>query len=150
MSVPSLVPRVANANLDTKNPDARLSRTPPTSTLDDRDVTPFPERPTTGLRYRIETLLGLTGWKMSKYRCSWRECLFSWLDCLWRPHALLMYICKTLSLCLDRTLFRVASPDRADHFFSKSTDVGVTFGFGIGINVSLSPSSRFAPLEPSS
>ncbi|GAA5996418.1 hypothetical protein JCM5350_005464, partial [Sporobolomyces pararoseus] len=75
-------------------------------TMYDRDVVPIPERPTTGLRYRIETLLGITGWKMSQYRCSWKECLFSWIDVLWRPHALLMYIY-----------------------------VGVTFGFGIGINV---------------
>ncbi|GAA5850501.1 hypothetical protein JCM5353_004758 [Sporobolomyces roseus] len=75
-------------------------------TMYDRDVVPFPKRPTTGLRYRIETLLGITGWKMAEYRCSWGECLTSWLDVLWRPHALLMYIY-----------------------------VGVTFGFGIGINV---------------
>lgn len=33
---------------------------------DDRDVVPFPERPTTGLRYRIETLIGITGVKMAK------------------------------------------------------------------------------------
>ncbi|GAA6061104.1 hypothetical protein JCM10212_006135 [Sporobolomyces blumeae] len=75
-------------------------------TMYDRDVVPFPQRPTTGLRYRIETLLGITGLKMSKYRCSWTECLTSWMDVLWRPHALLIYIY-----------------------------VGVTFGFGIGINV---------------
>jgi len=63
-----------------------------TLSTDDRDVVPFPKRPTTGLRYRIETLLGITGWKMAEYRCSWGECLTSWLDVLWRPHALLMYI----------------------------------------------------------
>ncbi|GAA5894805.1 uncharacterized protein JCM6883_002215 [Sporobolomyces salmoneus] len=75
-------------------------------TMYDREVTPIPERPTTGIRYRIETLVGITGVKMAKYRCSWKECLFSWVDVLWRPSALIMYIY-----------------------------VGVTFGFGIGINV---------------
>ncbi|KAM0745607.1 MFS general substrate transporter [Meredithblackwellia eburnea MCA 4105] len=75
-------------------------------TMYDRDVVPFPERPTTGLRYRIETLLGITGLKMSKYRCSWWEAISSMFDLVWRPHMLLMLIY-----------------------------VGVTFGFGIGINV---------------
>lgn len=36
-------------------------------TMYDRDVVPFPERPTTGLRYRVETLIGITGVKMAKY-----------------------------------------------------------------------------------
>ncbi|GAA6008592.1 hypothetical protein JCM11491_003359 [Sporobolomyces phaffii] len=75
-------------------------------TMYDRDVVPFPQRPTEGLRYRIETLVGITGWKMARYRCSWKECFTSWLDVLWRPHALLMYLY-----------------------------IGVVFGFGIGINV---------------
>jgi len=83
-------------------------------TMYDRDVTPFPVRPTTGLRYRIETLLGITGWKMARYRCSWLECLTSWLDILWRPHALLMLIL-----------------------------VGVIFGFGIGAETFSSFSSSF-------
>ncbi|BGP37217.1 hypothetical protein JCM10449v2_001122 [Rhodotorula kratochvilovae] len=75
-------------------------------TMYDRDVVPFPERPTTGLRYRIETLIGITGWKMTAYRCTWWESLTSVFDLVWRPHMLLMLIY-----------------------------VGVTFGFGIGINV---------------
>ncbi|GAA5873270.1 hypothetical protein JCM16303_001076 [Sporobolomyces ruberrimus] len=75
-------------------------------TMYDRDIVPFPQRPTSGLRYRIETLVGITGVKMAKYRCSWMECVTSWISVLWRPHALLMYLY-----------------------------VGVTFGFGIGINV---------------
>ncbi|BGP13222.1 hypothetical protein JCM10213_005008 [Rhodosporidiobolus nylandii] len=75
-------------------------------TMYDRTVVPFPERPTTGLRYRIETFLGITGWKMRKYRCTWWESLTSVFDLMWRPHMLLMLIY-----------------------------VGVTFGFGIGINV---------------
>ncbi|GAA5966202.1 hypothetical protein JCM21900_003331 [Sporobolomyces salmonicolor] len=75
-------------------------------TMYDRDVVPFPERPTTGLRYRIETLLGITGLKMAKYRCSWWESLSSWVDILWRPHAILIIVYCAL-----------------------------VFGFSIGINV---------------
>ncbi|GAA6000919.1 hypothetical protein JCM10207_004719 [Rhodosporidiobolus poonsookiae] len=75
-------------------------------TMFDREVVPLPQRPTTGLRYRIETLVGITGIKMAKYRCSWGQSLFSLFDLVWRPHMLLMLIY-----------------------------VGVTFGFGIGINV---------------
>ncbi|KAL8283756.1 hypothetical protein RQP46_005551 [Phenoliferia psychrophenolica] len=75
-------------------------------TMYDRDVTPFPPRPTIGLRYRFETLVGITGMKMQKYRCSWWESVTSIFDLVWRPHLLLMLIY-----------------------------VGVTFGFGIGINV---------------
>ncbi|GAA6030002.1 hypothetical protein JCM8097_009209 [Rhodosporidiobolus ruineniae] len=75
-------------------------------TMYDRDITPIPPRPTTGLRYRIETLVGITGWKMRKYRCSWWESVSSVFDIVWRPHALLMLIY-----------------------------VGITFGYGIGINV---------------
>ncbi|GJN87833.1 hypothetical protein Rhopal_000788-T1 [Rhodotorula paludigena] len=75
-------------------------------TMYDREVVPFPERPTTGLRYRIETLLGITGVKMAKYRCTWWESISSVFDLVWRPHMLLMLIY-----------------------------VGITFGFGIGINV---------------
>ncbi|GAA5826175.1 hypothetical protein JCM11251_007194 [Rhodosporidiobolus azoricus] len=75
-------------------------------TMYDRDVVPFPQRPTTGLRYRIETLIGITGVKMVKYRCTWWQSISSVFDLVWRPHMLLMLIY-----------------------------VGVTFGFGIGINV---------------
>ncbi|KDQ22296.1 hypothetical protein PLEOSDRAFT_1023405, partial [Pleurotus ostreatus PC15] len=38
-------------------------------TIYDRTVVPIPSRrPTTGRRYRVETLVGITGVKMSKYR----------------------------------------------------------------------------------
>ena len=33
-------------------------------TMYDREVVPFPARPTTGMRYRVETLLGVTGVKV--------------------------------------------------------------------------------------
>ncbi|KAF7358629.1 MFS general substrate transporter [Mycena sanguinolenta] len=42
-------------------------------TMYDRTVRPIPERPSTPLRYRVETLVGITGFKMQKYRVSWTE-----------------------------------------------------------------------------
>ncbi|KAF8190668.1 MFS general substrate transporter [Mycena galopus ATCC 62051] len=61
-------------------------------TLYDRTLRPIPSRPTLGLRYRVETLLGATGWKMTKYRPGWYECVISPLRVAWRPHALLIMI----------------------------------------------------------
>lgn len=88
----------------------------------DRDVVPFPERPTQGLRYRIETLIGVTGVKMAKYRCSWGECVSSVFDLVWRPHMLLMLICE-LELYIRQCSVLLK--------FCLRADVGVTFGFGI-------------------
>jgi len=75
-------------------------------TMYDRTVKPIPARPTTGLRYRIESLIGLTGLKMAKYRISWTEAILSPFNVVWRPHI--------LSILLFEALL---------------------FGFGIGINV---------------
>ncbi|KAK0452396.1 major facilitator superfamily domain-containing protein [Armillaria borealis] len=75
-------------------------------TMYDRTVKPVPEPHTTGLRYRIETLVGITGIKMAKYRVSWTESILSPINVVWRPHL------------LGILLFE-----------------GILFGFGIGINV---------------
>ncbi|KAK0495897.1 major facilitator superfamily domain-containing protein [Armillaria luteobubalina] len=75
-------------------------------TMYDRTVKPIPEPPTSGLRYRIETLVGVTGIKMARYRVSWTESIFSPINVVWRPHL------------LGILLFE-----------------GTLFGFGIGINV---------------
>ncbi|BGP22109.1 mfs transporter [Rhodotorula toruloides] len=75
-------------------------------TMYDRDVVPFPERHATGLKYRIDTLIGITGWKMRKYRCTWWQSISSVFDIVWRPHVFLMLVF-----------------------------VGFLFGCGIGINV---------------
>lgn len=65
-------------------------------TMYDRDVVPFPERHATGLKYRIDTLIGITGWKMRKYRCTWWESISSVFDIVWRPHVFLMLVCEPL------------------------------------------------------
>ncbi|KZT22764.1 MFS general substrate transporter [Neolentinus lepideus HHB14362 ss-1] len=57
-------------------------------TLYDRSFKPVPPRPTAGVRYRTETLLGLTGLKMARYRPSVVSGLVSHLNVLWRPHLL--------------------------------------------------------------
>ena len=67
---------------------------------------PIP-RPESALRYRVETLIGITGARMSKYRDTWRTAVFSILNVVWRPHLLMIL------------LFEAA-----------------VFGFSIGINVS--------------
>jgi len=72
----------------------------------DRTLKPIPPRPTTGLRYRVETLIGITGIKMAKYRSSWSEVVFSPVKIVWRPHL------------LGALIFE-----------------GIFFGFSIGINV---------------
>ena len=68
---------------------------------------PIP-RPSSTLLYRFQTLVGLTGARMAKYRDTWREAVFSILDVAWRPHLLMILLFEAL-----------------------------VFGFSIGINVSL-------------
>ncbi|KAJ7054426.1 major facilitator superfamily domain-containing protein [Mycena amicta] len=76
------------------------------SSMYDRNVRPIPEPPTTGLRYRIETLIGVTGLKMQKYRVSWAEAIISPVNVVWRPHIFGLLLFEAM-----------------------------LFGFGIGINV---------------
>ena len=54
----------------------------------DRTLKPIPERPTMGLRYRVETLLGITGFKLAKHRISWTDAIMSQFQVVWRPHVL--------------------------------------------------------------
>ena len=51
------------------------------------DPKPIP-RPKSALRYRIETLIGITGVRMAKYRATWTEVVLSWFNLIWRPHLL--------------------------------------------------------------
>ncbi|CAK5272184.1 unnamed protein product [Mycena citricolor] len=74
-------------------------------TIYDRTVKPIPERPTSGSRYHVETLLGITGLKMQKHRVSWKETILSPFAVVWRPHILGLLVFEAL-----------------------------LFGFGIGIN----------------
>ncbi|PFH48084.1 hypothetical protein AMATHDRAFT_6124 [Amanita thiersii Skay4041] len=75
-------------------------------TMYDRTVRPIPEPPTGGLRVRIESLIGITGYKMAKYRLSWKQAIWSPFDVVWRPHIIGLLVFE-----------------------------GIFFGFSIGINV---------------
>lgn len=58
-------------------------------TLYDRTVKPVPEPDMKNyLRYRIESLVGITGWKMAKYRMSLKEAFIAPFKVVWRPHLL--------------------------------------------------------------
>ncbi|KAF7430350.1 hypothetical protein PC9H_006055 [Pleurotus ostreatus] len=65
-------------------------------TIYDRTVVPIPSRPTTGPRYRVETLVGITGVKMSKYRASWSQTILSPFNVLWRPHLISILIFEAM------------------------------------------------------
>jgi len=72
----------------------------------DRGLKPLPPRPFSGLKYRINTLIGVTGFLMAKYRMPLWEAIKSPFIVVTRPHLFLMLIYE-----------------------------GVLFGFGIGVNV---------------
>ncbi|KAF9003398.1 MFS general substrate transporter [Cyathus striatus] len=65
-------------------------------TMYDRTVKPIPEPTTTGLRYKIETLIGITGHKMSKYRMPWKQSIFSIFNVVWRPHLLMILLFEAM------------------------------------------------------
>ncbi|KAF9254339.1 MFS general substrate transporter [Marasmius fiardii PR-910] len=76
-------------------------------TMYDRHIDPVPEPAARGgIRYRIESLVGITGIKMAKYRSSWRETIWSPFNIVWRPHLLGILVFEAM-----------------------------VFGFSIGINV---------------
>jgi MFS family permease len=69
---------------------ALLTHTSFASRIYDRTVKPIPERSSSGLRYRIETLVGITGGRMAKFRIPWKVSILSPLDVLWRPHLMMI------------------------------------------------------------
>jgi len=56
----------------------------------ERHLKPVPKPTKSGSRIyrRFAELVGITGVKMSKYRCSWREAIFLPFNILWRPQGL--------------------------------------------------------------
>ncbi|OAX35580.1 MFS general substrate transporter [Rhizopogon vinicolor AM-OR11-026] len=57
--------------------------------------TSMPSRTSTGLRYRFETLIGITGYKMAKYRPRWSEVVWASLDVVWRPQFFFIVLFET-------------------------------------------------------
>ncbi|KAG2098981.1 major facilitator superfamily domain-containing protein [Suillus discolor] len=81
-------------------------------TMYDRHLASKPLQISMGLRYRFETLIGVTGYKMAKYRPRWPEVLLASLDVAWRPQFFFVVLFEAL-----------------------------VFGFSIGVNVSVSVST---------
>jgi hypothetical protein len=67
----------------------------------DRGVKNVLRPPTDGLYYRIETLVGITGSKLAKYRTPWVEAIVAPLKLFWRPHLLGVLVFEVTSLFLD-------------------------------------------------
>ncbi|PAV19715.1 MFS general substrate transporter [Pyrrhoderma noxium] len=74
-------------------------------TLYDRHLKSQPPR-SKGLRYRIETLIGITGLNLASIREPWKTSIFAPLNIVWRPHLLAILLFEAM-----------------------------VFGFSIGINV---------------
>ncbi|KAJ8701500.1 hypothetical protein PTI98_000268 [Pleurotus ostreatus] len=75
-------------------------------TIYDRTVKPLPPRPVKNLRWRVETLIGITGVRNQGYRSPWMEGILAPLKVVWRPHLLAILLYEAM-----------------------------VFGFAIGINV---------------
>lgn len=58
------------------------------SRMYDRGVKYLPPRPADGLRHRIKTLVGVTGFKLAKYGTDWVDAIFAPFKLFWRPHLL--------------------------------------------------------------
>ncbi|CCM05346.1 uncharacterized protein FIBRA_07560 [Fibroporia radiculosa] len=56
---------------------------------------PIP-RPVSRVRYRIETLTGITGARMARFRAGWCEAAFGSLNLIWRPHLLSILIFEAM------------------------------------------------------
>ena len=105
------------------------------SSMYDRTVKPIPPRPSFGLRYRIETLIGVTGLKMAKYRSSWTDIVLGCINIVWRPHLLGILV------------FEVSFVRFVPIFCLNSSCQGLLFGFSIGINVCTISSSQIIELK---
>jgi hypothetical protein len=64
----------------------------------DRGVKNLPSRQTGGIRHRIETLVGITGIKMAKYRTTWYEAATAPFKLVWRPHLLGILVFEVLTI----------------------------------------------------
>lgn len=52
----------------------------------------LPLSKSSGLRYRLETLIGVTGYKLAKYRASWLKVSLACLDVVWRPQFIFVVV----------------------------------------------------------
>lgn len=64
-------------------------------TMYDRHLDPDQRRILPGVQYRLETLIGITGYKMAKYRSRWSEIIWACLNVVWRPQFFLVAFFET-------------------------------------------------------
>ena len=79
----------------------------------DRTLKPPPEPTATGLKYRIESLVGITGMKMAKYRVSWIESILSPLRVVWRPHLISILLFEGVVFVVSLVRARVRTSSRS-------------------------------------
>lgn len=53
---------------------------------------PHPRTPRGTQKYRIESLLGITGWQLRRYRTSFARSIWDTVDVAWRPQTLLISV----------------------------------------------------------
>ena len=79
----------------------------------DRTLKPIPLYPPPSLRYRVNTVIGITGIRMAKYRMNLWDAFLEFLRLVWRPHLLGMLIFEAalfgfsigINACSFRQLF---------------------------------------------
>ncbi|KAK1218323.1 hypothetical protein PQX77_018994 [Marasmius sp. AFHP31] len=77
-----------------------------TETVFDRRTNSKIPPPGTGLRYRLETLVGITALRMAKYRASWKKAILPTFNLMWRPHmfGMMVFINVVLGFGIGMTL----------------------------------------------
>ncbi|KAJ8073496.1 hypothetical protein PM082_011772 [Marasmius tenuissimus] len=77
-----------------------------TETLSDRRTNSNIPPPGTGLRYRLETLVGITALRLAKYRASWKKAILPTFNLMWRPHmfGMMIFINVVLGFGIGMTL----------------------------------------------
>lgn len=93
--------------------------------LFDRGVKDLPPRRADSLSYRFETLVGVTGFNLAKYRITWLQAIATPFKLIWRPHLLLILILEV------RPYFQYRDPIRGQ----LSPAQAVLYSFCIGIFV---------------
>ncbi|EKM56913.1 uncharacterized protein PHACADRAFT_254299 [Phanerochaete carnosa HHB-10118-sp] len=93
-------------------------------TLYDRKLSnPRPIPRPSYLRYRIETLIGITGFKMAKYRSTWKDVTSIWFKLVWRPQLLSI-------LCFEAVVFGFSIGINTTNAVFLGSPPPVGFGFG--------------------
>ncbi|KZT10572.1 MFS general substrate transporter [Laetiporus sulphureus 93-53] len=79
-------------------------------------------RPKSRLRYRIETLVGITGWRMARFRTAWKPVVLACANLAWRPHILSILVFEgvifgfTTAINTTTAVFLAESPPKGYGF----------------------------------